>query len=81
MSASFDGIMLPMKTKPQKAKDEKKTYYKEAACAAVCFYDQTGQRLSTLRFGRMPEAKKATLKINYLKRLKIYFTKNQALHG
>jgi phenylpyruvate tautomerase PptA (4-oxalocrotonate tautomerase family) len=62
MSASFDGIMLPMKTKPQKAKDEKKTYYKEAACAAVCFYDQTGQRLSTLRFGRMPEAKKATLK-------------------
>ena len=62
ISASFDGIMLPMKTKPQKAKDEKKTYYKEAACAAVCFYDKTGERLSTLRFGRMPEAKKGILK-------------------
>jgi len=62
ISASFDGIMLPMKTKPQKAKDQKKTYYKEAACAAVCFYDKTGKRLSTLRFGRMPEAKKTTLK-------------------
>ena len=61
ISASFDGIMLPMKTKPQKAKDEKKTYYKEAACAAVCFYDKTGERLSTLRFGRMPEAKKCTV--------------------
>lgn len=57
ISASFDGIMLPMKTKPEKAKEEKKTYYKEAACAAVCFYDKTGGRLSTLRFGRMPEAK------------------------
>jgi phenylpyruvate tautomerase PptA (4-oxalocrotonate tautomerase family) len=62
ISASFDGIMLPMKTKPEKAKEQKKTYYKEAACAAVCFYDKTGERLSTVRFGRMPEAKKATLK-------------------
>jgi hypothetical protein len=63
MSASFDGIMLPMKTKPVKIKDEKKkTYYKEAACAAVCFYNKMGERLSTLRFGRMPEAKKTTLK-------------------
>jgi hypothetical protein len=62
ISASFDGIMLPMKTKPEKAKEEKKTYYKEAACAAVCFYDKTGGRLSTLRFGRMPEAKKVMLR-------------------
>ena len=51
-----------MKTKPEKAKEEKKLYYKEAACAAVCFYDKTGERLSTLRFGRMPEAKKGILK-------------------
>jgi hypothetical protein len=62
ISASFDGIMLPMKTKPKNVKDQKKTYYKEAACAAVCFYDKTGERLETLRFGRMPEAKKVILK-------------------
>ncbi len=74
ISASFDGIMLPMKTKKIKAESEdknkqtekstepKKPLYKEAACAAVCFYDAVGERLKTLRFGRMPEAKKKRLK-------------------
>ena len=79
ISASFDGIMLPMKTKPKKAKDEKKTYYKEAACAAVCFYDKAGQRLSTLRFGRMPEAKKATLKSELSQTIENIIHKNRAL--
>ena len=74
ISASFDGIMLPMKTKKVIAKSENKNkqieepaeptkpLYKEAACAAVCFYNNEGERLKTLRFGRMPEAKKKTLK-------------------
>jgi hypothetical protein len=88
ISASFDGIMLPMKTKKTlKEADDKKTksektnrvedknkkhtetkeeqakpLYKEAACAAVCFYNDEGERLSTIRFGRMPEPKKKTLK-------------------
>jgi len=88
ISASFDGIMLPMKTqkilkeaddkkaKPEETKkiedkDKKNTetkeekpkpLYKEAACAAVCFYNDKGERLSTIRFGRMPEPKKKTLK-------------------
>jgi hypothetical protein len=91
ISASFDGIMLPMKTKkiikeaddkkgkPEETKkiedknkenkkdaetkeEKAKPLYKEAACAAVCFYNDKGERLSTIRFGRMPEAKKKTLK-------------------
>lgn len=78
ISASFDGIMLPMQTKKDKvvpdteptnaskkeaeAEDTKKPLYKEAACAAVCFYNKEGERLNTIRFARMPEGKKKTLK-------------------
>ena len=36
--------------------------YPEVGCATVSFYDCEGQRLSTLRVGRIPQAKKATLK-------------------
>jgi hypothetical protein len=35
--------------------------YREVGCAALSFYDAAGERLSTLRWARMPEAKKATL--------------------
>ena len=36
--------------------------YREAGCATLSFYDTDGARLDTLSMGRMPEAKKATLK-------------------
>jgi hypothetical protein len=36
--------------------------YREVGCATLSFYDAHGERLSTVRFARMPEAKKATLK-------------------
>jgi hypothetical protein len=39
-----------------------KPFYREASCAAISFYDAEGGRLKTLRFGRMPEAGKKTLK-------------------
>ena len=39
-----------------------KAFYREASCAAINFYDEEGERLKTLRFGRMPEAGKKTLK-------------------
>ena len=39
-----------------------KAFYREASCAAINFYDGEGERLKTLRFGRMPEAGKKTLK-------------------
>ena len=39
-----------------------KAFYREASCAAISCYDEEGERLTTLRFGRMPEAGKKTLK-------------------
>jgi hypothetical protein len=41
---------------------KEKACYREASCAAINFYDEAGKRLTTLRFGRMPEAGKKTLK-------------------
>ncbi|MEN8251890.1 MAG: hypothetical protein ABFS32_23415 [Bacteroidota bacterium] len=48
----------------QKDYQEKKAkaFYREASCAAINFYDADGERLKTLRFGRMPEESKKTLK-------------------
>ena len=36
--------------------------YQEASCATLSWYDRDGERLDTIRFARMPEAKKVTLK-------------------
>jgi len=37
------------------------TGYKEVGCGTVTLYDQEANRLQTIRYGRMPETKKATL--------------------
>ncbi|MEN8251641.1 MAG: hypothetical protein ABFS32_22155 [Bacteroidota bacterium] len=39
-----------------------KAFYREASCAAINFYDAEGERLKTVRFGRMPEEGKKILK-------------------
>ena len=81
VSASLDGIMIPLNKDPrngyqapelgnnpseQEKKDylekQAKAFYREASCAAISFYDQEGERLTTTRFGRMPEAGKKMLK-------------------
>jgi hypothetical protein len=36
--------------------------YREASCATLSFYDGDGERLDTICFARLAEAKKATLK-------------------
>ena len=72
LAASLDGVMAPMR---DGARQEKRALaraagratkgpagYREVGCGTVSFYDAAGERLSTLRFGRMPEAGKATLK-------------------
>jgi hypothetical protein len=72
MAVSLDGVMVPMKngereTKRAQAASEGKytrgpAGNKEVGCATLSFYDEEGERLSTIRMARMPEGKKATLK-------------------
>jgi len=74
LAISLDGVHLPMKDEPRQkerqvskakphAKDEDRgASYCEAGCASLAYYDADGERLSTIRFGRMPEHKKVTLK-------------------
>lgn len=48
---SLDGVMAPMRGG-----------YREASCATVSLVDADGERLHSVRMGRMPESHKATLK-------------------
>jgi hypothetical protein len=71
MALSVDGVMAPMRgvklqEKAAKAQQSGKhasgpTGYKEVGCGTVTLYDQEAKRLQTIRYGRMPETKKATL--------------------
>jgi len=72
MAVSLDGVMLPMKDgartqkRAEAAAQGKHTRgpagHAEAGCATVSYYNRHEERLATVRLGRMPEHKKATLK-------------------
>lgn len=72
VAVSLDGVMVPMVDGQRQAKrsqaleEGKETRgpagYQEVGCGTVSLYDPQGERLSTKRFARMPEHKKATLK-------------------
>ena len=72
VAVSLDGVMLAMKDGARVAKRALAaargtkmagpTGYQEASCGTVSFFDDLGERLSTIRLARMPEAKKETLK-------------------
>jgi len=68
MAMSVDGVMLPMKGSGQSDhRDQPGKHasgpagHKEAGCGTVVLYDAEGERLQTVRYGRMPESKKVTL--------------------
>ena len=71
MALSVDGVMAPMRGMKQQEKAAKTQLsgkhasgpagYKEVGCGTVTLYDQDTNRLQTIRYGRMPEPKKATL--------------------
>jgi len=60
MAVSIDGVHAPMR-KPKDAPKEESSY-KEASCGTVTFLDKDAEPLKTIRYGRMPEKKKETLK-------------------
>ncbi len=68
VAVSLDGVMAPMRDgdrQTKRSQPEKQPKgpagFREVGCATVTFYDALGDRLSTLRWARMPEVKKATL--------------------
>lgn len=66
---SLDGVLAPMRnTAPDQAAPkagEKQPKgpkgYQEVGCGTVSLHDAEGERLQTVRYGRRPESKKATL--------------------
>ena len=66
---SLDGVLAPMRnTAPDQAEPKEAEKqptgpkgYQEVGCGTVSLHDAEGERLQTVRYGRMPESKKATL--------------------
>jgi len=62
IAVSLDGVHVPLKKKEVQDDLKNKNGYREASCGTVSYLDKEGNRLSTVRFSRMPESKKRTLK-------------------
>jgi hypothetical protein len=84
VAVSLDGVLVPMKDGDGPAKraqmaDEGRVAqgpagYREVGCATLSFCDATGEMISAIRFGRMPEQNKATLKRTLLADLNAVLT-------
>ncbi len=68
IAISVDGVMAPLKGPGRNAKRDLPGKHasgpsgnKEVGCGTVVLYDAEGERLQTVRYGRMPESKKVTL--------------------
>ena len=91
VAISLDGVLAPMKDgqRAQRRKEAKEqglktrgpTGYQEVGCATLSLYDVEGNRLRTVRLGRMPESKKATLKQMLNKELAAVLEQRPDLQG
>lgn len=69
IAVSLDGVQVPMQDGERGEKRRQADRrpmgpagYREAGCGTVSYFDDEGNRLSTVRYARMPEYKKSTLK-------------------
>jgi hypothetical protein len=85
-SGSGDPPLLPSSDAEKQAGegDDEKTGgpkgYREVGCGTVTAYDAEGERLSTIRYARIPEYKKQTLKSQLLQELRAIFQVRPDLH-
>jgi hypothetical protein len=68
VAISVDGVTVRMKHDERRVKRDQPGKHasgpvgqREAGCGTVVLYDSEGERLQTVRYGRMPERRKATL--------------------
>lgn len=83
VAISLDGVLVPMAdggavATRQRAAEEGRISkgpagYREVGCATVSFCNEDGEMISAIRFARMPESKKLTLKSSLLAELRAIF--------
>jgi hypothetical protein len=89
VAISLDGVMAPMRDGERAEKRARSTEagkqtrgpagYQEVGCGTISLFDRNGDRLKTVRFARMPEPGKATLKDMLTKELEAVLAESPEL--
>lgn len=87
IAVSLDGVLAPMKdgdavTTRERAAAEGRVSkgpagYREVGCATISFCDDDGDMISAIRFARMPEHKKRSLKESLLAEVRAIWEKRR----